>query len=158
MNTVHWQIRPFTSSDQAATQALILAGLAERWGWLDPTCNPDLDDIEASYTTGGGCFLVVEDEKGAIIGAGGLRLEAPGIGRIVRVSVAVAQRGRGLGRAITQRLIAEGQTRGCHTLLVETNEEWYSAIHLYVACGFVPYARQGEEVHMRLKLQTGGER
>ncbi len=150
-NYVKWQIRPFQKADQAATQALILTGLAERWGALDPTRNPDLHDIYASYVAQGSAFIVVED-AGRIIGAGGLVEEEPGVGRIVRVSVSAGQRGRGIGRAISQHLIAEGRRRGCHTLLVETNDDWHSALQLYQSCGFVPYAHQNEEVHMKLQI------
>jgi hypothetical protein len=38
-------ISPFHPADQAAARTLILAGLQERWGHLDPRYNADLDDI-----------------------------------------------------------------------------------------------------------------
>ena len=44
--------------DQEAAQRLILAGLVEHWGTLDPTKNPDLDDIQRSYVSRGHTFLV----------------------------------------------------------------------------------------------------
>ena len=34
------RIRPFDPSDQPAARALILAGLREHWGWLEPGTNP----------------------------------------------------------------------------------------------------------------------
>jgi len=37
--------RRFEPKDQAAVQALILAGLRDRWGSLDPSLNRDLHDI-----------------------------------------------------------------------------------------------------------------
>ncbi|MCB8989469.1 MAG: GNAT family N-acetyltransferase [Ardenticatenaceae bacterium] len=144
-------IRPFQPSDQSAVQALILTGLAERWGTLDPTLNPDLHDIHSSYIASGGAFFVIE-EAGVIIGTGALIPEGPGVGRIVRVSVSAKQRGHGLGRAITEQLIAEGQRRGYHTLLVETNDDWYSALHLYQSCGFIPYDHRDGDVHMKMVI------
>ena len=147
-NEANWQIRPFHPLDQPAAQALILDGLVEHWGTLDPTLNPDLRDIYASYVASGGAFFVAE-ENGAIIATGALIPEGESVGRIVRVSVSVAQRGRGLGRAISQHLITEGQRRGYHTLLVETNDDWYSALHLYQSCGFMPYDHSDGEVHMK---------
>ncbi|MCP4415536.1 MAG: hypothetical protein GY805_02870, partial [Chloroflexi bacterium] len=42
-------IRPFHPQDQSATKQLILAGLVEHWGELDPSLNPDLNDIARSY-------------------------------------------------------------------------------------------------------------
>lgn len=152
---VNLHIRPFQSTDQAAGQTLILAGLAERWGTLDPALNPDLEDIYSSYVLRGNLFVVAE-ENGQIVGTGGLVQEEPGVGRIVRVSVSTQWRGRGLGRTISQRLIAAGQQRGYHTLLVETNDDWHSAIGLYQGIGFVPYARRNGELHMRLFLEQAG--
>jgi hypothetical protein len=49
-------IRLFCPQDQLHARQLILAGLADHWGALDPTRNPDLDDIARSYA--GGLFLV----------------------------------------------------------------------------------------------------
>lgn len=51
-------IRDFRPPDQDAARRLVLAGLAERFGWLDETLNPDLIDIHASYVRPGGRFLV----------------------------------------------------------------------------------------------------
>ena len=146
-----YQIRPFRPTDQSAAQQLILDGLQEHWGTLDPTLNPDLNDITASYLQAGHAFFVVE-EDGALIGTGGLLNEAPGVGRIVRVSVSPAQRRRGLGRAISEFLITNARQRGCHTLLVETTATWTAAIRLYETCGFTPYAWRDGDVHMKMHL------
>jgi len=37
-------IRPFASGNQTAVRALVLAGLKDHFGELDPTLNRDLDD------------------------------------------------------------------------------------------------------------------
>ena len=42
-------IRPFQLKDQDAAKALILSGMKEHWGFIDPTKNPDLDDIATYY-------------------------------------------------------------------------------------------------------------
>lgn len=47
MDAQQISIKPFESEDQEAVQSLILAGLAEHWGEIDPTLNPDLNDISA---------------------------------------------------------------------------------------------------------------
>ena len=39
------RISEFEPSDQAAARRLILDGLAERWGVLDESLNPDLNEI-----------------------------------------------------------------------------------------------------------------
>ncbi len=62
-------ITPFAPADQAEVKALILAGLAEHWGVLDPSLNPDLDDIAASYRQA--TFLVARCGD-RIVGTGAL--------------------------------------------------------------------------------------
>ncbi len=62
-------IKPFESEDQDAVRSLILAGLAEHGGEIDPTLNPDLNDIRDSYNDA--TFLVAWLD-GRIIGSGAL--------------------------------------------------------------------------------------
>ena len=45
-------VKPFQPEDQAAVKNLILAGLAEHWGELDLSKNPDLNDITSTYASG----------------------------------------------------------------------------------------------------------
>ena len=105
-------------------------------------------------------FLVVEDDDGTIIGCGALIHEngSDEVARIVRVSVAKSQQGRGLGQAISQRLIDAAREKGYQRVLVETNADWTSALRLYQTCGFEEYDRTVNapygftEVHMRLDL------
>ena len=78
-------IRPFRVEDQQAVQGLILLGLGEHFGQIDPQRNPDLADIEANYRQAGHAFFVA-DAAGQVIGTGGLLRESAVVGRIVRVS------------------------------------------------------------------------
>ena len=152
-------IRTFTPEDQLAVRALILDGLASRFGVADPTYTPDLDDIEAHYVAQGETVLVALDE-GRIVGCGMLRREnrSDQIGRIVRMSVAADQQGRGLGRQIGEALLAAARERGFNQVLLETNDDWHSALRLYAALGFSEVERLPNpdfgfiEVHMALKL------
>ena len=149
-----WLIRPFTPGDQSAARRLVLEGLGERWGWIDETRNPDLDDIAAHYVAPGHSFVVVE-RGGELIGTGALVAVGAGgevAGRIVRMSVAREHRGRGLGRALVEHLLDEARRRGYRRVLVETTREWHDAIRLYQRCGFVEYARDDEDVHLALSL------
>ena len=152
MNETTYQIRPFRPTDQSAARQIILDGLRGHWGALDLNLNPDLNNLLSSYVQAGHAFFVVE-EAGALIGTGALLAEAPGVGRIVRVSVSPTHRRRGLGRAISEYLIAEARRRGCRELLAETTDTWEAAIRLYRECGFTPYAWQDGDVHMRMVLE-----
>ena len=73
-------IRSFEPRDQTAARQLILAGLGEHFGWIDETCNPDLDDVTANYVEPGHVFLVAEI-GGELVGTGGLIAEAATLSR-----------------------------------------------------------------------------
>jgi ribosomal protein S18 acetylase RimI-like enzyme len=143
-------IRPFAAADQASARRLILNGLAEHFGRLDETLNPDLDDIWSHYVAIGALFVVAEID-GAPVGTGALIREGSG-GRLVRISVAPAQRRQGVGRALVDHLVRAARARAWPQVLVETNDDWHDAIALYQRYGFREYARAVGEVHMVLDL------
>ena len=144
-------IRPFESANQEETRDLVLSGLGEHFDSIDPTINPDLDDIAANYTAAGHEFVVAELD-GLIVGAGGLLILSPVTGRIVRVSVNKKRRGCGIGQAIVYHLIQLALSRELQQIHVETNLDWYGAIAFYRRCGFVEYARDKESVHFQISL------
>ncbi len=143
--------RPFSPPDQAAAKQLILAGLAEHWGELDVSLNPDLNDIQTSYIDSGGAFVVVE-AAGKLVGTGALLPEGEGVARIMRVSVDKEYRRVGLGRELTDYLVTLARQMGYAKLLVETTDTWEPAIRLYQSYGFVEVARYDGDVHMELVL------
>ena len=65
-----WTLGELTPANQTAVRALILAGLEERWGWLDPTMNPDLDDMISTYRD---AQTVVAHVDGVVVGTGTLK-------------------------------------------------------------------------------------
>jgi GNAT superfamily N-acetyltransferase len=153
-------LRPFNPADQAAVRTLILTGLGSRFGTVDETLNPDLDDIQCHYVDAGETVLVLESTDGVILGCGMLHCEngSATSGRIARVSVIESLQGLGLGRRISRALIDHARQRGFTRLLVETNDNWASALRLYQSLGFtethrVPVPQYGyTEVHMALEL------
>jgi len=145
------EIRPFTPDDQATVKALILAGLGERFGSIDYSLNPDLNDIQTTYVDAGHLFFVGEAEN-ELVGSGCLMLKGDGFGRIVRMSVSQTYRGMGFGRNLTTHLLNTARQHTLTTLLVETEHNWTSAIKLYESVGFVKTHRDGTEQHFRLNL------
>jgi len=143
-------IEPFALADQMAARAVILAGLEERWGVLDPSLNPDLDDIATHYAAG--VFLVARVE-GALVGTGALIPEDEGIGRIVRMSVLRRLRRRGIGTRILCALLDAARRSGYHTLVLETTETWDDAIAFYLSHGFRIVGRRGGDVHFEMPLR-----
>lgn len=126
-------IRPFTPEDQPSVRRLILAGLKDHWGVLDPALNPDLEDISRSYT---GEIFLVACLKGEIIACGALVRRDNITGEVVRMSVRKDFRSRGLGRTLLEALIHEARRRGFRRLTLETTAHWHGVRAFYEACGF----------------------
>jgi len=126
-------IRPFEPADQSAAKNLILAGLAEHWGELDPSKNPDLSDIASTYANG--VFLIAQagDE---IVGTGALVCHGGGIAQIVRMSVSITRRRTHIGTLILGHLIAHARNRGYRKIILETSEDWHEAVKFYLNNNF----------------------
>jgi len=129
----HFSITPFHPDDQAAVKQLILAGLVEHWGFLDPTKNPDLENITVSYA--GTTFLVARLGSD-IVGTGALVAHQAGTAEIVRMSVAQQHRRSGIGQRILDALIAQARAQGFHQVILETTATWQEVIEFYLRCGF----------------------
>lgn len=136
---------------QTQARALILAGLGEHFGFIDPGLNPDLDDILTAYLARGDTFWVILDGD-QVIATGASCREAVGVSRVVRMSVAAAYRRQGLGGRMLAHLLDLARRQGDHEVRVETNLDWWPARRLYQRFGFVVVAEDAEAVHMRLCL------
>ena len=143
------EIRSFRARDQAAARCLILSGLQERWGHLDKTKNPDLDDIAAAYTEG--LFLVAYAGE-RLVATGGILAEGEGVGRIVRMSVARDVRRRGVGRRMLQALLEAARIRGYGKIVLETTATWADAIAFYRREGFRPLGIRDGDMHFEKEL------
>jgi len=126
-------ILPFQSEYQAEVKNLVLAGLTEHWGTLDPNKNPDLNDISRTYANGN--FLVAW-QNNQIIGTGALLPMSNDTAEIVRMSVAGSMRRKGIGRKILQKLCERAKFDGYKRLVLETTETWHEVIGFYKQFGF----------------------
>jgi N-acetylglutamate synthase-like GNAT family acetyltransferase len=133
LNTSTITLRPFHPHDQQQAQSLILAGLEEHWGRLDPALNPDLQDIAASYADA--IFLVAECD-GRIVGTGALTNQTAEQAEIVRMSVAADMRRQGVGRLILDGLTAAARRQGVARIALETTADWQEVVAFYQRCGF----------------------
>ncbi|MBN1438840.1 MAG: GNAT family N-acetyltransferase [Anaerolineales bacterium] len=145
-------VRAFQPRDQPAAKALILGGLRERWNRLDPSKNPDLDDIAAAY--GRGAFLVAV-LGGQIVATGALAFHPQRVAEIRRMSVRRDLRRRGIGGAILRRLIADARSAGCRRVILETTSEWTDAVAFYRGSGFAVTHHRGGNTHFQLELNPG---
>jgi ribosomal protein S18 acetylase RimI-like enzyme len=151
LNANQLLIRPFHPQDQKEVKDLILDGLMERWGSLDPSRNHDLDDITTSYS--GALFLVTRLD-GRLVGTGALLPYAQEVGEIVRMSVEKACRRRGIGRLILRRLLEHAQQSGYRQVILETTATWQEAINFYLDNGFQVTQFQDGDIYFCLDLAS----
>jgi GNAT superfamily N-acetyltransferase len=142
-------IRPFRPEDQPACRSLVLAGLEEHWGTLDPTLNPDLDDIAAVF--GPGCFLTAWNGT-ELVGTGGFIPAVTGCVQISRMSVRRELRRQGLGSRILSALLSEARRRGMSRAILETTETWQDVVRFYLAAGFHITHRLDGDVYFEIEF------
>lgn len=142
-------IQPFQPVDQEDAKQLVLAGLVEHWGFLDPTLNPDLNNIAKSYVDG--LFLVAR-LNGIIVGTGALLPRADNCAEIMRMSVAKNLRRSGLGSLILKSLCEFAKTAGYQKIILETTSTWQEVIEFYLKFGFKITHHQQEDVYFSLDL------
>lgn len=146
------QIRPFQPPDQSAAKHLILSGLQEHWGHLDPTLNPDLNDITISYPNGR--FLVGYLHE-QLVATGALTPLTPQTAEIVRMSIHSAYRRHGYGRTMLTALITLAQAQHCTQITLETTTTWHTAIQFYLANGFHITHQQGGDTYFLREIEKG---
>jgi len=142
-------IRPFQPADQAEAKALILAGLVEHWGFLDPTLNPDLDDIASHYAE---ATFVIARQGGRLVGTGALVPRSTAQAEIVRMSVAKELRRQGIGRLLLHRLCLSAQAQGFQQVILETTDTWHGVIRFYQQFGFQLTHYHAGDVYFALEL------
>ncbi|WP_344061555.1 GNAT family N-acetyltransferase [Microbacterium pumilum] len=95
-----------------------------------------------------GVFLIVEDDSGAPVGCGGIRLIADGAnGRRYEVKhlyLRPETRGRGWGRLLLDDLERRAVDFGAHELVLDTHHSLEAAARLYANSGFVEIPRYND--------------
>ena len=122
-------------ANQHRAAELVRAGLAERWGRLDPDLNPDLDDMVTAYH--GGRTILVLDVSRRPVGTGTLMPQSSSDAEIVRMAVAPTARRQGVGRLIVDELINTARRWEADRVVLETTSTWTDAVSFYQRCGFV---------------------
>ena len=103
-----------------------------------------------------GCFYLVEYD-GVVAGMGGLRRIFGDVSELKRIYVRPAFRGKQLGAAILQRVLADAKAFGFHSMRLDSGLFMHAAHKLYLANGFVdrapyPEAEVGEVLHDRWRF------
>lgn len=127
-------LRAFSTQDQPAVTALILGGLAEHWGEVDESLNPDIHDLPASYPES--CTLVAKTGD-RLVGTGTVFPVGHRTAEIKRMSVAPDCRRSGVGRALVTALVAVARGWDVDQVVLETSAHWDAVVAFYLRCGFV---------------------
>jgi GNAT superfamily N-acetyltransferase len=124
------ELRP---AEQPRVRALILAGLAQHWGCIDPAFNRDLDDLAAAYPDS---TTLVATSGGEVVGTGTIVRRDETTAEIVRMSVSVRHRRSGLGRRLVGHLLDVAREWGIERVVLETSAAWTEVVTFYERCGF----------------------
>ncbi|HEV8330349.1 MAG TPA: GNAT family N-acetyltransferase [Steroidobacteraceae bacterium] len=95
----------------------------------------ELQHFPTEYAAPTGAFILAEDD-GRYLACIAVRQFADGVGEIKRLYVVPAARGRGLGRALVERIISEARKLGYRSLLLDTLPFMKEAQSLYLSMGF----------------------
>lgn len=124
---------------------------------LEPADEIVLGDPVGAVIAPGGHIFMAETAAGEAVGCAGLKAMDDGGFEVIKMTVAEAARGAGLGRLLLQACIDRARRSGAPRLYLETNSGLGPALGLYRAMGFVdlprretPYARA--DVFMALRL------
>lgn len=115
---------------------------------VDAMVHSDLSDPQKFHPPRGRFYLVLYGDQ--IVGVGCLKKLEPDVGEVQRMYVLPAFRGKGIGRAITNRLIDDARSMGYRQLRLESLEFLDAAHSLYRSAGFRdidPYADNSMEAY-----------
>jgi putative acetyltransferase len=138
-----YSFRPARSEDSPAIRAVVDTTLREYGLEFDAAgTDADLADVEANYAGRGGVFHVVESLAGSIVGCGGLFRVTEDTAELRKMYLLPEVRGRGLGKKLLTKLLAEARRLGYKRVVLETNSVLKEAIAMYRSFGFEPVARE----------------
>ena len=136
-------IEDLDAASHAEVRDLVLAGLAEHWGPVDASLNPDLDDMLASYRHGR--TIVARTAERALVGTGTVVPRGDNVAEILRMSVHARARRTGVGRQILDELVVTAKRWGCTEVVLETSTAWTEVIDFYTRCGFtITHVTEGD--------------
>jgi GNAT superfamily N-acetyltransferase len=129
------ELRSATNADAGAIKELVFVVLGEYGLQPDPDgTDADLNEIEGSYLRSGGCFDVLVDTSGAIVGSVGLYPIDSATCEFRKMYLSREVRGQGRGKRLLEH---EGER--VRRVTLETASVLKEAIALYRAYGFRPY-------------------
>ena len=151
-------IQTFRPEHARAFDQLNRASLVEH-GLLEPADEVHLlDPLGSILTPGGQIFVALRD--GEVLGTCAIAPHGPGVAEIVKLVVAPAARGLGLGRRLVEACLAWAREHRIPRVVLLSSTRLGPALKLYEAMGFdhrpipadVPYATA--DVYMEIDLTS----
>ncbi len=127
-------VREFRLGDEEAFCRLNEAWI-EKYFKLEEKDRQILREPEKYILAAGGQIYMAE-RAGMAVGCCALIPMEGGVFEVSKMGVAEAERGRGIGRRMLERVISEARQRRIAGLYLETNSMLRNAIHLYESAGF----------------------
>jgi putative acetyltransferase len=163
-NSMHFQpaieIRPLAPGDDATAFRTLNEEWITRYFTLEAKDREILNDPVNSILLKGGRILLAYAGAEAV-GCVALIPMKDGIYELSKMAVSQHLRGRGLGRRLIQRAIAQARSLGAKSLFLGSNTRLKDAVHLYESVGFrhvkpeclppMPYTRA--DVFMEMPLE-----
>ena len=137
--------------------ALLVAGNPAFQHYLDvQNYEREIEHLEEKYGEPAGRLYLAEWEGGTA-GCVALHPLGCGLAELKRLYVRPAFRGHGIGRALTEQIIADARAEGYHTLQLDTQPFLPEAIRLYRKLGFAEMKGYNpsplpETIYMKLEL------
>jgi len=133
---------PATAADAPEVIAL-MARIWEEYAfiWDPPTEVPDLLRFDEHYAPPSGAFWIVRDEAGGVVGSIGVERVDAVTAEIHRLYLDAHLRGRGLGRALVEEVMAWCRANGFTRLVLWSDTRFEHSHRLYRRMGF---AQRGE--------------
>lgn len=130
-------IRDATNADGNEVITMIFAVLAE-YGLKGESGETDkcLTDIEGNYLNRGGCFEVVLNDAGQIVGSWGLYPHGSDVCELRKMYLKPEARGHGLGLNLMDRALAKARELGFRRIELDTASCLKEALNLYKKFGF----------------------
>lgn len=128
---------------EPAVRALVETHLAFGRAMTPPE---DAHALEVEELLEPGLTLFAAQSEGVVLGVGALKEIDAEQGELKTMHTAERARGRGVGRAMLDRLLAEARARGLRRVSLETGamDAFLPARSLYLAAGFTPCAPFGD--------------
>ena len=133
-------IRAANNNDAEEVMRLVFKVLRDCGLEPDPeTTDADLKDIVNWYHNKGGCFDVMENLQGKVIGTVGLYPLSDKMFELRKMYLHPEERGKGLGKALLEHSLRQASKLGFSSVILETASVLKEAISLYKNYGFKPY-------------------